>query len=248
MRYGQFPRPERWLEFESHAEFEKYEKRRSKERTRWQRDLARSTEEFQSLIDRRSSEQVLHSFLEDHPYFLPGVGARHHGPYEGIVATKFPLGRSFVTDFAFISCDSQTLYFTCVEIESARKQLFRRDGRFHRDYLDARQQIADWLHWANQNVKQAIDCWGSLFNGRPASWYNISFRGFLVFGRRSQLEDRVRHERWSGEAAALPPTLRTMTYDRLLDRAGREVRDIDNSRLVVCSFRDRRFFVKQVLD
>lgn len=248
MRYGRFPHLNRWMEFESRDDFEKYERRKSKERTWWQRNLDQSAEEFRKLIDKRSPEPAIHAFLEDHPYLLPGVGDRHHGPYEGIIATKLALGRSFITDFAFVSCDSQTLYFTCVEIESARKRLFRKDGRFHRDYLDARQQIADWLHWANHNVREAIDCWGALFNGKPASWYHISFRGFLVFGRREELHNRVTHERWSSEAAALPPTLRTMTYDRLLDHAGFGVRDIDNARLAVCSFRDRRFFVKRVLD
>lgn len=204
-------------------------------------------EEFRKLIDGKAPEQEIHDFLEENPYFLPGFSDLHHGPYEGIIATKLPLGKSFVTDFAYIASNSQTLYFTCVEIESARKRLFRADGRFHRDYLDSRQQIADWLFWASHNSREAIDCWGSLFNGRPASWYEIAFRGFLVFGRRHELDTRAKHERWSAEAASLHAGLRTMTYDRLLGASDYIGLDIDNHRLAVCAYRDRRFVVKRVV-
>ncbi len=162
----------------------------------------------------------IQQFLEEHPYLLPGFGDLHHGPYQGIIATKLHLGQSFVTDFAYIACNSQTLCFTCVEIESARKRLFRADGKLHRDYLDARQQITDWLFWANHHSRQAIECWGPVFNGRPASWHNVEFRGFAVFGRRSEVDNKLKQERWSAEAASLHPHLHTMTYDRLLKEGG----------------------------
>lgn len=42
---------------------------------------------------------------------------------------------------------------------------FEKDGAFSRDYLDAKQQITDWLFWAHHNVRQALDCWGYLLNG-----------------------------------------------------------------------------------
>jgi len=226
----------------------KYTRRRGDhEEPSWQRSVAKHLAEFHGLIDSRALEPKIHEYLEHHPYLLPGFGDLHHGPYEGIVATKLPLGRTFVTDFAYVACNSQTLYFTCVEIESARKRLFRADGKLHRDYLDARQQIADWLLWAKQHARDAISCWGALFNGRPADWYDVQFRGFLVFGRRSEINTRVKQERWSAEAASINPALQTMTYDRLLQRKGYVSYDVDNDKLAVCSFRDRRFIVKRVL-
>ena len=247
MKYGKFPDLNRWLCFENPYDMEEYQKPKNWRNAQWFKNLDTAREEFETLICKRSAEQALHSFLEKHPYFLPGFGDLHHGPYEGIIATKFALGRSFVTDFAYITSNSQTLFFTCVEIESARKRLFRTDGKFHRDYLDARQQIVDWIHWANQNAKQAIECWGAMFNGKPARWFDIKFRGFLVFGRRSELDTSVKQERWSAEAASLVPGLQTMTYDRLLRHVHHHRMDVDNAKLAVCSFRDRRFHVKNVI-
>jgi hypothetical protein len=246
MRYGNFPRLARWLAFESYQDYLDY-KESPRPKPRWPLHFEERRARFQSLIDKQAAEPAIQTFLEANPYLLPGFGDLHHGPYEGIIASKLPLGRSFVTDFAYVASNSQTLYFTCVEIESARKRLFRSDGKFNRDYFDARQQIADWLLWASQNAREAIDCWGSLFNGRPASWYKIAFRGFLVFGRRSELSTRTRQERWSAEAASLHPGLTTMTYDRLLNGPLYVVPDVDNHQLAVCSYRDRRFIVKKVI-
>lgn len=226
---------------------EEYQKGKNWRNATWFKNLEQSRSDFERLVHRRSAEPPIHSFLENHPYFLPGFGDLHHGPYEGIIATKLPLGKSFVTDFAYITSNSQTLFFTCVEIESARKRLFRKDGKFHRDYLDARQQIVDWLHWANQHSREAIDCWGAMFNGKPANWYDIKFRGFLVFGRRSEFDTPVKQERWSAEAASLNHGLQTLTYDRLLRHTSFHSLAVDNAKLAVCSFRDRRFFVKKVI-
>ncbi|MGO9000481.1 MAG: Shedu anti-phage system protein SduA domain-containing protein [Limisphaerales bacterium] len=116
-------------------------------------------------MQRKVKEAEIQDFFEEYPYLLPGIGILHHGPFEGVVATKFQLGNSYETDFAFIASTSQTLHISCVEIESPRKPLFRKDGAFSRDYLDAKQQITDWLFWAHHNVRQALDCWGYLLNG-----------------------------------------------------------------------------------
>jgi hypothetical protein len=247
MRYGSFPRYNRALEFRYRDDYERYVKDQDRGKASWQRNFWAHAMDFRTLLNRKPAENKIQKFLEEHPYMLPGFDDLHHGPFEGIVATKLPLGKSFVTDFAYIAANSQTLYFTCVEIESGRKRLFRKDGRFHRDYLDARQQITDWLFWASQHSREAIDCWGSLFNGKPASWLRVSFRGFLVFGRRDEIDDRVKQERWSAEAESLSPGLYTLTYDRLLRTNECGPHDVDNRNIAVCSYRDRRFFVNRVI-
>jgi len=246
MSYGKFPRPKRWLEFESYDDFLRYNENGHKQAL-WPSSVEKKVSEFHDLINDRATENRIQHFLEQNPYLLPGFGDLHHGPYDGIIATKLPLGNSFITDFAYIASNSQTLHFTCVEIESARKRLFRSDGKFHRDYLDARQQISDWLFWAKENRRDAIDCWGSMFNGRPPNWYDIEFRGFLVFGRRNEIDSRAKQERWSAEAASLNANLRTMTYDRLIQKRGCLFYDVDNQKLALCAYRDRRFVVKKVI-
>ena len=203
--------------------------------------------EFEGLLNRRVSEHPVHDFLERHPFLIPGIDSLHHGPYAGIVVTKLSLGADFISDFAYVTSNSQELCLTGVEIESPRKQLFRKDGSFHRDYLDSRQQITDWLFWAQHNMRDALDQWGTLFRRHRLRDYSIGFRGILVFGRRSEIEgDRKRQERWAGEPGALHPNLHTMTYDRLLERASILRPKMDNDKVAVCTYSDRRFQVKYV--
>lgn len=95
------------------------------------------------VVDNARSEQEVHEFFELHPQALPDVGYYHNGPRGNLVVTKMPLGHDFVTDFAFVSENSQMVQFTCVEIEAPTKQLFNRGAAFSRDYLDARQQLSD---------------------------------------------------------------------------------------------------------
>jgi hypothetical protein len=204
-----------------------------------------------ALVNRRATEQAIQQFFENFPFMLPGIDSFHHGPYDGIVVTKFPLGNDFQTDFAFVTSNSQTLCFTCIEIESPRKCLFRKDGKFHRDYIDAKQQIVDWLFWARHNIRLALDEWGPLFKRFRLKDYDIRFRGILVFGRRSHFEgDPKKQQRWSAESASSHEWLITMTYDRVIEvkRAfGYPLRHIfGNNRLAVCSYKGRKFQVKNV--
>lgn len=238
-----FPRPSPWIEFTSHDDFLQYV---SKDDARWPGSYSEGVEGLRQLVESKAAEPQIQEFLEAHPYLLPGFDRLHHGPYEGIVATKFALGTSFQTDFAFVSSNSQTLCLTAVEIESSRKRLFRKDGRFSRDYFDAKQQIVDWLFWAQHHVRDALDAWGYLLRGITPKCYDIRFRGYLVFGRRAELDDPVKKERWASEASSLDARLAVMTYDRLLQLRSWLCPDIDNERIIVCSFKDRRFHVKKV--
>lgn len=218
----------------------------SEDEAKWMGNYSHTVAQFEKLLDERPSEQVLQDFLEHHPYLLPGIHALHCGPVAGVVVTKFPLGNSFRTDFAFASFNSQEVRVTCVEIESAKKNLFRKDGSFSRDYLDAKQQIKDWLFWAQNNISQALDCWRPLMGSYWQNAYTARFQGFLVFGRRSEIDNLKRHERWQAEAVSSSSGLITMTYDRLIEKKGRIYVDPENEKIIVCSYRDRIFRVKRV--
>jgi hypothetical protein len=219
----------------------------SKTNPKWPRGYEDSIREFRKLLNRKVAEAPVQDFLERAPYLIPGIATYHHGPYEGIIATKLALGADFQSDFAYVTSNSQTLCFTGVEIESPGKKLFRKDDKFHRDYLDARQQITDWLFWAHHNLREALDRWGPLFRYHRLRDNQIIFRGILVFGRRSDFAgNRKRKERWAAEAGSLRSNLCTMTYDRILERADMLPPDMDNDKLVVCKYADRHFQVKYV--
>ncbi|MBZ5552716.1 MAG: DUF4263 domain-containing protein [Acidobacteriia bacterium] len=234
----------RMIDFSSHLDRKGFE---SDSKATWGQSFFDTVEDLKSLLSRRPPEQRLQQFFESHPYLLPGIDALHNGPLAGIVATKFCLGNSFQTDFSFVSANSQELRITCVEIESPRKSIFRKDGEFSRDYLMAKQQILDWMFWAHHNVKQALDCWGPLMGGRVRRLHTIYFGGYLVFGRRAEIDNPKKQERWSAEDLTLARGLSTMTYDRLLDwREGRWIPKIRYGKIAVCSYKDRRFIAKKL--
>jgi hypothetical protein len=135
-----------------------------------------------------------------------------------MIVTKFPLNVDFVTDFAFVSENSQCLEITFVEIESPKKRIFNKNGSFSRDYLDARQQLADWNGWAQHNLRNVAALFGPMekfiFGGGDC----ITLRSILIIGRRSELTSRKRQQRWAAENALRAASMNIMTYDRLLER------------------------------
>lgn len=51
---------------------------------------------------------------------------------------------------------------TAVEIESPKKKVFTKAGDFSSEYNQARQQVADWVAWVENNKEQAFECFGQL--------------------------------------------------------------------------------------
>jgi hypothetical protein len=202
-------------------------------------------DKFEALLNTAKTEQQIHAFFEEHPQFLPGVGYYHNGPRGDIVITKLPLGLDFVTDFAFVSENSQMVQFTCVEIEGPRVSLFGRGAQFSRAYLDAKQQITDWNLWAQQNLREAIHMFDRLGNWLPPEYYKISLQCILVAGRRSELSTLKRKERWAAEDALRHASMTIMTYDRLIDEIRSGYRSW-RQKMLVCSSRDRALHVKHI--
>jgi hypothetical protein len=215
-------------------------------RTRPARHSAdRLVERFEKILSTARSEQEIHEFFESYPQLLPDVGYYHNGPRGDVVVTKMPLGSDFVTDFAFVSENSQMVQFTCIEIESPTKRLFNRGAAFSRSYVDAKQQIVDWNLWAQQNLRQAMRIFGRLGYWLPSDHYRISLECVLIFGRRSEINTVKRKQRWAAESALRPASLTIMTYDRLLERMRWGLHSW-SGKMLVCSYRDRALHVKRI--
>jgi len=200
---------------------------------------------FERVLDSATSEQEIQDFFEQHPQLLPGVGYYHNGPRGELVVSKLPLGHDFVTDFAFVSENSQMVHFTCIELESPTKRLFNRGAVFSRAYLDARQQIADWNLWAQQNLRQAMRMFGRVGRWLPEAYYEISLECVLIVGRRSEINTIKRKQRWAAEYALRQASCTIMTYDRLIDcmRSGFHSW---SDKMLVCTYRDRALVAKRI--
>lgn len=199
-----------------------------------------------NILSSGSREEEVQQFFEKHPHLLPGVDDYHNGPYANIVISKMPLGNDFVTDFAFVCVNSQQLQLTLVELEAPHKNLFRKDGAFSRHYVDARQQLSDWLFWAQHNIPSAVDLFAPLLRGRPFQHFDMSARAYLICGRRNDFNQPKAQQRWSAEKSLASKGLVTMTYDRVLEFLKRGPFWSFKDRILVCSYRDRSFHVQRV--
>lgn len=231
------------------SEFVVFPSREMEDEWRFSNKTVESREEladrFEAVLDQAQSEQEVHEFFETHPQMLPDVGYYHNGPRGDIVVSKLPLGNDFVTDFAFVSENSQMVQFTCIEIESPNKRLFNRGSDFSRAYLDAKQQLSDWNLWAQQNVRQAMRMFGRLGNWLPEEYYSISLECILIIGRRSEINTLKRKQRWAAEFALRQASFHIMTYDRLLERMRSHIRGW-SEKMLVCVYRDKALHVKRV--
>jgi len=201
---------------------------------------------LRELIDSNPAEANVQSFLEKHPRCLPETGRFHNGLRADVVISKLPLHNDFVTDFAYMSVNSQYTRVTCVEIERPGMKLFRQDGSFSAEYLHARQQVIDWNFWAQYNVKEALKLFGKYGQHLDLDSEYLQIHCILIAGRRAQVSTTKRKQRWAAEAAVLPRAIDIMTYDRLLDMTSDRLNQAQNEKILVCSYRDRSLRVKHV--
>jgi hypothetical protein len=205
-------------------------------------------DKFEKALNSAKKEEDVQDFLERYPHILPGLDTYHHGPIANVIVTKMPLGNDFITDFAFVSENSQSAQMTCIEIESPHKPIFLRNGSFSREYLNARQQLFDWNFWAQQNLRDAMRLFGPLRRCMPdrRNFLDLTLRCILITGRRSHIHTRKQQERWAAENALRTASMTIMTFDRVLERVKAGWYWPLTHRLLVCSYGDREFQVKRV--
>lgn len=155
--------------------------------------------EFKTLLDSNPErEQVLQTFLQDHPILLC--------PTHVQMWPKLPLGAT-ITDFVFRDAAHEYLL---VELERSTLSLFRQDGHPTADLTHAQGQIVDWKRYLEDNL-QTVQ--------RELGLVGISTNpnGLLVIGRSASLlpKDRRKLRTMMNES----PKLRIVTYDDVYDNA-----------------------------
>lgn len=153
-------------------------------------------EEFEMLL--AGSEEPVHQFLKKHHEFLSPTATRYW--------SKLAFGNR-VSDFVF--CEPYNDYLL-VEIESASRQLFRKDGQQCEELTHAINQITDWVQYIQDNrqkVEEEIGLTGISTNPRT----------LVVIGRSSSLTEDNRRKLVTLQAQA--NKLCILTYDDLLVRA-----------------------------
>jgi hypothetical protein len=171
-------------------------------------------EKFLNYLESANSEAEMQYFFEANPAIIPGLYDLHNGPACNIVISKLQLSSDFVTDFAFISCNSAVAQVTLVEIESPKIQVFRdSDDEFTSSFNRAFQQLRDWHFWSEQNAGLLKDTFRSIYHKNIFRYQKVLIRCLLIAGRREDVKASARREkRWAGLNSN--PN-HVMTYDRL---------------------------------
>lgn len=162
-------------------------------------------------------EQRILDFVKSRPELVTGsdfVSPR-------IVIPEFTIGGQRA-DFFYIKSESGRTHICLVEFEDVRKPIFRKDDGFSSEFNQALQQVEDWRqHVGNhsQVLQNLYNCFAP--SGMPVTYFPaFSYRGILVMGRRSEVNNINRHKRWGlkKETMERSNTL-LMTYDGFIERS-----------------------------
>jgi hypothetical protein len=208
-------------------------------------DLSSGVTKFKNLFETATLESEIQVFLEKYPHFLPGYMDYHLGPAGRAVVTKLPLGNDYITDFAFLACNSMEVCLSAIEIENPTKKIFDKNGDFSRDYIQARQQVIDWIAWAEDNKEQAFKCFGKLGKTLWSSQLRKRFRAYLVIGDSDSFTSTKEQERWSAETQQESYGIIVMSYRRLLKMSSFAY-IFYQKRLLMCSYKNRDLHVKYI--
>lgn len=102
-----------------------------------------------------------------------------------------------------------------VEIERPSKKFFKRKGKFSGDFNAPRDQIADWRTWCEGEASTILlrRQLGPVLI--PLGWNPIRIRYVLVFGRRAEVEGKLRNqEKLASEEKG---DLRIVSFDGLCE-------------------------------
>ena len=167
---------------------------------------------FRETLDSAANEHDVQVFLEQNPFLLT-LGYRPQG---GCVISQMPLGADFRADFAFVIGLNSGTFVHLVEIESPTLDMFTASGDFSAGYNHAFQQIQDWTQWCESNCDYLANTISDAL-GKRACWERLIPHFRLIAGRRRELQDRRRKERFVARANSLNRSIGLATYEDLID-------------------------------
>lgn len=191
--------------------------------------LPMSWEEYKATLDQRwkallnspnsQEEKNLQSFLEEHPCLIPGAFGLNfssgHFPFPCAVVTQ-PILKGLgtkVPDFMWIASDSGTIYPILVEIETATKRWFTKNGIPHSDFTQAHTQLASWKTWFDSPTNQQVFLEYYRIPSSLRDTRNLRPMYVLIYGRRGEFDNKPALNAMRTNLQRSDETL--MTFDRL---------------------------------
>lgn len=177
--------------------------------------------EWSLVLERAGSDEtVIQQFLEQHPCLLPGGEASlesiggHHGPFPGAVISQPRLigDKEYIPDFLWLTSHSGAFIPVFIELKSADKKWFTKDGNTTADLNNAIDQIVEWRSWIKtpENSLQFYNRFGISHSIRDH--LDIKPNYYLIYGRREEFSNTNLSKK---RESRRPKWLEWSTYDRL---------------------------------
>jgi hypothetical protein len=161
---------------------------------------------FSELLDSQPLEGIIQRYLEQHGVLLSQNAVS--------IVSQMPLGSEYAIDFV-IELPNQE--YVLVEIERPNLTLFNKKGDPSGELTHAYQQVENWRNWINEFTDYAKQRMPGIIN--PECW--------VIIGRRSSLQERDKNTLRRKNRDN--PHIKIMTYDELLEKAGRALKNMKRS-------------------
>ncbi len=175
-------------------------------------------EEFTKLIsDSKTNESMIQEYMEQHTELIPfAAHILNHGIHMKSVISKFPIGKDYITDFAFLTKSTICWNLVLVEIEDSNKKMFitRSETDFTAQFNHAYSQIQSWKAHIERDdceVKKQIEK-----IRKPLEDNIVRYKYVLVYGRDEELKGSDRRRQMLLQKCS--DDIRVMTYDSLISQ------------------------------
>lgn len=163
-------------------------------------------------------EASVQQYLEENVHLLVG----NHYVCNGIVVSQLVIG-GFKTDFAYINeiSGASPVYF--IEIARPSVEMFQENDEFRAEFNHELQQVRDWIHEFSR-IRGPSQCrFARRFGERFSDFLSVAAeRGRLYIGRRSEINNFRRKDRWEALSHQLQPFIEIRTFDALIDEDERK--------------------------
>lgn len=154
-------------------------------------DFTEQRRQYFELLAGEYPEQRYQDFIETHTRFIPREFVQNHGVGMSLVLRKLTFGADYKSDFFYFSKSSDDWNAVFIEIEKPSSRFFAGNtNNFHRDFLNAIQQINEWRAWLSNAANKAgfLTSVSTIQIPRSMARNPTHCKFVLVFGRRSEYD------------------------------------------------------------
>ncbi len=165
----------------------------------------------------RQKEQEVQDFLETNSELFYTPGLLGHQLHFETLLSKFPLSTGLITDFIYLTKNSDFWHIYLVELESPTKKLFVKDDKSVKPTADltaAIAQMQDWKEFLNRDKESFLRQIKPL--RVPLSSNAVEFKYYLIIGRR---DDKSEYENRKQRLKTISDDSQILirTYDSLIE-------------------------------